>query len=569
MRRAGLRLGLLLAAGLACPLSAQPRSDGDSTLIAADANGAGDASTSADGRFIATSSTRLNRQSAIWLYDRKTAQWRQLTKTGNGDREPAISPDSRFVVYVSDRDGRTDLWAVDIASGHEFALTSDDVAEEYPAWSQDGRQLVFTGGPWKERNFFTVAFAPAGPPSAPRSVLPKAGHVGACRFTPADKLICHVYEGKAGDLFEIDPKTGQGRKLTGGGWWYYKPDASPDGWIASTVIGDDGDVIRFLPAGGSGDPLPAPSVSGRWPHFVRDGRELIYHRKVSEGTGLKLADLKGGPARDVAIEGEIAGFAALSPDGRRIAYCRKEAGRWAVRIRALEGDRDRALPVGREACNPAWSPDGGRLAVSVRDGEHWGQAVVGADGSGLRLLKTGTGLEWQLNAPAAWAPDGRRVAFAATTAPYESDLFVADLDSGKVRNVTGDAWYDEGPSWSADGKSIVFMSTRGGNWTWGLFAMPAEGGEARLLVAPDSVERRFPQLDSDGTVWWIESDLCLGATYLVRQAAGGKPEKFFDLPGASWLSRSADGRSALLPISRQRVVYWSLSLPSGKKLAGR
>lgn len=570
MRRVGLSLGLLLYSLLILPAAAQPRIEGEATRVAVDADGAGDGSASADGRYIAASSTRLNRQSAVWLFDRRTADWRQLTKTGNGDREPAISPDARFVVFVSDRNGQTDLWAIDVASGREFALTNDKVEEEYPAWSPDGRQLVFTGGPWKERNFFTLAFpGPPFAPVAPRSVLPKAGHVGACRFKADGKLICHVYEGKSGDLLEIDPRTHRVRKLTGGGWWYYKPDASPDGWIASTVIGDDGDVIRFLPGGGTGDPLPAPSVHGRWPQFVRDGRELIYHRKVSEGTGLRLLDLKGGGSRDLAIQGELAGFATLSPDGRTIAYCRKDGDRWAVRIRALDTDMDRALPLGRESCNPAWAPDGSRLAVSLRDGEHWAQAVVRADGTDLRILKTGTGTEWQLNAPAAWSPDGRQIAFAATTAPYESDLFLADLAAGTVRNVTGDAWYDEGPSWSADGKSIVFMSTRGGNWTWGLFAIPAGGGDAKALVAPDSVERRFPQLDSDGTIWWIESDLCLGATYLVRQPAGGTPRKYFDLPGASWLSRSADGRSALLPIARQRIEYWSLAMPSGKKLSGR
>lgn len=567
MRRAGLLLGPLLSSWLAVPVIAQPAINGTVTLIAMDADGAGDGSASSNGRFIAASSTRLHKQSAIWLFDRETGNWRQLSKIGNGDREPAISPDARFVVFVSDRKGQTDLWAIDIASGREFPLTNDSVEEEYPAWSQDGRQLVFTGGPWKARNFFTIDFpGPSNPPGSPKSVLPRAGHVGACRFKFDGKLICHVYEGNAGNLLEVDPQTHQARKLTNGGWWFYKPDASPDGWIAVTVIGDEGDVIRFLPSGSRGDPLPSPSIPGSWPQFVNDGRELIYHRQISEGTGLRLLDPRDGHWRDLTIHGELSGFATLSPNGRQIAYCRKDADHWAVRIRALDTDEDWALPLQRESCNPAWSPDGSHLAISLRDGEHWAQAIVRADGTGLRILRHGTSTEWQLKAPAAWSPDGRQIAFAATTAPYESDLFVADLAAGTVRNVTGDAWYDEGPSWSADGKSIVFMSTRGGNWTWGLYAIPVRGGDARVLVAPDSVERRFPQLDADGTIWWIESDLCLGATYLVRQPAGGTPQKFFELPGASWFSRAADGHAAIVPITRQRVEYWSLAMPSEKKL---
>lgn len=567
---AKLVVGALLLSWLAIPAIAQPAINATPILIAVDSDGAGDGSASANGRFIAASSTRLHNKSAIWLFDRDTANWRQLTKVGNGDREPAISPGGRFVVYVSDRNSQTDLWAVDTTNGREFPITNDEVEEEYPAWSKDGSQLVFTGGPWKARNFYTIGFAgPAKTLARPKAVLSEAGHVGACHFKVDGNLVCHVYEGNAGNLLEVDPQKHRARKLTNGGWWYYKPDAAPDGWIAVTVIGDEGDTIRFLPSGSNGDPLPSPAYPGSWPQFVKDGRELIYHRQISEGTGLRLLDLSSGHWRNLTLEGQLSSFATLSPNGRLIAYCRKDADKWGVRIRSLDTDKDVALQLQGEACNPAWSPDGNLLAISLRDGEHWAQATIAADGTSLRVLHRGTSTDWQLNAPAAWSPDGRQLAFAATTAPYESDLFIADVPAGSVRNVTNDAWYDEGPSWSADGKSIVFMSTRGGSWTWGLFAIPVAGGEARVLVAPDSIERRFPQLDADGTVWWIESDLCLGATYLVRQTAGGKPQKFFDLPGASWFSRAADGRTAILPISQQRVEYWGLPLPPGKKFTSQ
>ena len=82
-----------------------------------DDKGAGDGSVSADGRFLVASSTRFKGQSAIWLFDRQVGTWRQLTKPGNGDREPAISPNGRFVVFISDRNDRTDLWALDTATG--------------------------------------------------------------------------------------------------------------------------------------------------------------------------------------------------------------------------------------------------------------------------------------------------------------------------------------------------------------------------------------------------------------------------------------------------------------------
>jgi TolB protein len=560
VKRSYLQPLVLLSGLVAVPVTAQPARDDGGALIAIDVNGAGDASASENGQFIVASSTRLRGESAIWLFDRQKTNWRQLTKGGNGDREPAISPDARFVVFVSDRNEQTDLWAVDVASGREFRLTDNKVEEEYPAWSHDGKQLVFTGGPWKARNFYTLNFAGESRRlSSPKSVLPKSGHVGACRFKVDGKLICHVYNGNAADVLEVDQRKRVSNAITRGGWWYFKPDVSPDGWVAVTVIGDDGDTIRFLPKGSKGDPLPTPAIPGRWPQFVNGGRELFYHRQVTEGAGLRLVDLKSGRSKDIKVDGHLSGFATISPDGKFVAYCRKQGNAWQTRVRDLSNDADQPIPIERESCNPAWSPDGARLAISLREGERWSQAVVGMDGSGLQVLRQGNTVEWQLNAPAAWSPDGKQIAFAATTAPYESDIYVASLETGAVRNITKDSWYDEGPSWSKDGNSVVFMSTRGGNWTWGLFSMPSNGGAPKALVAPDFVERRFPQVDVEGTLWWIESDLCLGATYVVRQTAGSR-QKLFDFPGASWISRSGDGKTAVVSITRQRVEYWSRSL---------
>lgn len=563
-------LFVLMASALAVgSVSAQPAASGTDqvrpVLIASDDNGAGDGAASADGRFLVASSTRARGESAIWLFDRSKGVWRPLTKPGNGDREPAISPDGRFVVFISDRGGQTDVWAVVVETGREWALTRDITEEEYPAWSKDGRQLVFTGGAWKARNFFTLPFSErSGRKSLrPHPVLKQTGHVGACNFKIDGKLVCHVYSGNSGDLIEIDPLTGKQHRLTTGGWWFYKPDAAPDGSIAVTVIGDDGETIRFMPPGGRGEPLATPVLEGSWPQFTRSGNELVYHRTVSEGVGLKLLDLQSGSVSPLEIAGKLAAFAAISPDGRTLAYCRSDGDRWSVRLHRLDDGKDWALPLTEESCNPAWSPDGARLAISLRKDGHWSQAVVGANGSALKILHSASSTEWRLDAPAAWSPDGTRLAFALNTAPYESDLFIAEVGSGMVRNITNDSWYDEGPSWSADGQSVVFMSTRGGNWTWGLFAIPAGGGQARILVEPDAIERRFPQLDADGTVWWIESDLCLGSTYLVRRGPDGKARKFFDLPGAASMNRSSAGRFAIVPISRRRVEYWSLTLERG------
>jgi len=58
-----------------------------------------------------------------------------------------------------------------------------------------------------------------------------------------------------------------------------------------------------------------------------------------------------------------------------------------------------------------------------------------------------------------WSPDGRRIAFSATRGGY-SDLAVIDIDTGRWRMLTRDAFADLQPAWSPGGRTIAFTTDR-------------------------------------------------------------------------------------------------------------
>jgi len=72
------------------------------------------------------------------------ARGRALTRGPAIDRQPAFSPDGKQVVFTSDRSGNFDLWSLELASGALRRLTFDDADDWDPQWSPDGEHLLWS-----------------------------------------------------------------------------------------------------------------------------------------------------------------------------------------------------------------------------------------------------------------------------------------------------------------------------------------------------------------------------------------------------------------------------------------
>ncbi|HEY3033993.1 MAG TPA: hypothetical protein VGJ54_04965 [Streptosporangiaceae bacterium] len=123
----------------------------------------------------------------------------------------------------------------------------------------------------------------------------------------------------------------------------------------------------------------------------------------------------------------------------------------------------------------------------------------------------------------AWSPDGRKIAFdrcgARSGGPCH--LWVKNLATGQLRQVTGGSADDEAPAWAPDGRRIAFDSLRSGKWD--IFTVrPTGGGLAQITNTKHAGPNADPSWSPDGK-WIAFASQRNGPfnIFAVRAARGG------------------------------------------------
>jgi Tol biopolymer transport system component len=137
---------------------------------------------SPDGRFIAFVSDRSGDDEVSTLSPHR--ELRRLTHDPGADRAPAWSPDGRHIAFQSFRDGNWELYTVTMDETGVHRLTASAAADENPAYSPDGSAIVFTSDRGGGRGLY-VMDAEGGPPR---------------RLTPANETADHAAWRPGADL---------------------------------------------------------------------------------------------------------------------------------------------------------------------------------------------------------------------------------------------------------------------------------------------------------------------------------------------------------------------------------
>ncbi len=376
---------------------------------------------SPDGRWIAYVVTDVDRaenrtNSDVWLVPTTGGEPRQLTRSPRHDRHPRWSPDNRFLVFESNRDGTFQLYIMPVAGGEPHRLTGIATEANAPVWSPDGKQVAFVSAVFPE--FSAFPFAESDRQNKERQETRDKGKVKA---RVIDHLLYRHWDswvdGRRQHLFVIPVADGQAagtpRDLTPG-----DRDAVP----TSTTF-EAGDEFAFSPDGGElvHTASPAPAREEAW----------------NTNHDLYAINLATGERRQITRNPAADGLPRYSPDGRWLAYRAQarpgfEADRWQLYVLDRRNGETRSLTAGLDSSveGLAWA-DPTTLVIEAEDQGTKRLYSVSVPGGALNPLTSG-GVSGEASVSAA----RREVVFTRSLLNAPAELERVALDGGPAALVT-------------------------------------------------------------------------------------------------------------------------------------
>lgn len=342
---------------------------------------------------------------------------KSLTQDFAWNIQPTFSPDGKKVAFISDRDGLSNVWVMNIDGSAMVQVTQEkNNLIHSPKWSPDGQYIVANKGIMSSRSI-------------------PAGEIWLYHHSGGDGMVIKKRVNGNSDQKNIaDPAFSPDGKylyytqdISSGSTFDYNRDPLKGIFAITRYDLTSGEEERYI-SGTGGAVVPTPSP---------DGKHIAFIRRIKEKTALFIKNIQTGTETPLYLELERdmqEGFGSegyfpyfdWTPDSKTIVF-------WTA-------GKFHSLDVETQALS--------NIPVRVQSKVRYADALrfdvdVAPDTFDIKMTR------W-----AQKSPDGKSIIFQAL-----GKLYVKDIESGKTKRLTKQNDHDEYyPRFSHDGKRIVFTT---------------------------------------------------------------------------------------------------------------
>ena len=348
-------------------------------IIVAHANGQGVAS-------------RTPPPSALYAVNLETGKRRVITP---GDAvQPNCSPNGHRIAYWGMRQGgQRDIWTVATKGGEPVEVTNDSNSDWNPVWSHDGSYLYFASDRDGKMNLWRIQIDEQSGETTgkPEPVKLPGDYVQHFGFSEDGRLMAYVQESTRKSLYQVafNPSTqhatGQAVPMNQGSRLFSSPDTSPDGeWLVFTNHGEKQEDLFIMRRDGKGfTQITNDLHRDRAPRWSPDGKRVAFYSDRSGEYEIWLINPDGSGLEQFTYTSEenMIFYPIWSPDSQRILYRMSVASSFILDVgKSTEERRLERLP---SFDNPMlrfgawdWSPDGSSLAGAFGSGETSSRGIM-------------------------------------------------------------------------------------------------------------------------------------------------------------------------------------------------
>jgi len=334
------------------------------------------------------------------LFGNLAPSWVQLVDTRSGVRttvtdsvarntSPAWSPDGKWIYFVSNRDGPSDIYRIPAGARRPIERLTVGLGAQSISLSADGRRLAYN-----------VYQRVANAWSIPMGRRPM-GLAGATQVTRGNQAVENLTLSRDGQTL------------------YY----------ASDLTGND-QLYRIPSTGGEAERLATDEFQDFSPVPSPDGRTILFHSSRAGSRDIYQMPLDGGPLMQLTATPDQELVPTWSPDGSTIAYGLIN-GRGGIRTIRRKADGTFGPPVERAdfGIAPKFSPDGRWMVFGSQPAGGW-LFVVPTDSGPPRALVDSLDPTTPSAAFPAFSSDGREVFFAGYDAQRNPGIWAVPFPAG-------------------------------------------------------------------------------------------------------------------------------------------